>query len=72
MASSQRAAQHVFKTHTLCMFLLFTLGEGDAECEVVTEPLVIIFYLHSLWLSLSRSLTPGIFSSPFCPQGTTI
>lgn len=43
------------------MFLLLTLGEGDAECEVVSEPLVIIFYLHSLWLSLSRSLTLGFF-----------
>lgn len=55
---------HTSLKHTFCMFLLFAVGEGVVECEVVSELLVIIFYLHSLWLSLSRSLPSGIFFLP--------
>lgn len=59
--------------HTLCMLLFFAPGEGVAECEVFSELLIIIFHLHSLWLSLSRSLLSGTFFFLFfffCPQGT--
>lgn len=47
--------------HTLCMLLFFAPGEGVAECEALSELLIIIFHLHSLWLSLSRSLLSGTF-----------
>lgn len=66
VASSQIAAQ----TGNLYAFFFLLLGEGAVESEVVGELLVIIFYLHSLWLSLSRlSLLSGvIFSFPFLPS----
>lgn len=66
--------------HTLCMLLFFTPGEGVAECEALSELLIIIFHLHSLWLSLSRSLLSGTFfflfffflSSRHCHIGTWV
>lgn len=66
LASFQIAAQ----TGNLYALFFLLLGEGAVESEVVGELLVIIFYLHSLWLSLSRlSLLSGIiFSFPFLPS----
>lgn len=38
------------------VFTFLPLKERVVEGEVVSELLVIIFYLHSLWLFLSRAL----------------
>lgn len=59
-------------TRFVCFYFLLR-GEGVAECEALSELLIIIFHLHSLWLSLSRSLLSGTFFFLFfffCPQGT--
>ena len=45
----------LFRTEFGC-FCFLLLREGVVEGEVVSELLVIIFYLHSLWLSLSWAL----------------
>lgn len=65
-------------TRFVC-FYFFAPGEGVAECEALSELLIIIFHLHSLWLSLSRSLLSGTFfflffflSSRHCHIGTWV
>ena len=56
------AALLLFRTEFGC-FCFLLLREGVVEGEVVSELLVIIFYLHSLWLSLSWALF-AVWDSP--------
>ena len=47
-------------------FCFLLLGKGVVEGEVVSELLVIIFYLRSLWLFLSWALF-AVWDSPLPP-----
>lgn len=59
----------LFKNTQFVCFYFFLLGEGVVEGEMLNELLVIIFYLHSLWLSLSESLfAVWEFFFPFLPS----
>lgn len=68
MASSQRAARYFFKTHTLCMFLLFTLGKGVWGGEWAACNNILFTFLVVIFVMVSDVWDFFFFFFPFLPS----